>query len=835
MSENVEVGKIKFYDFYKPRLTAGSYMLEVEQSIDMSNIVDLSSSDPVGKTYKTERTFHVGGPRFRLGPNEVHAVYPPANSQGSYGQTLPHIVLRERTLPWARSIDSNLVERDDDPHPWVALLLFHGDEAPKIITRSIDDIINPQGVAGPAKFDKDHPELVKELDKEPGDDKGQARAIDIDATLFKAIAPTWDELPLLTHVRNVNTGDKELLGLKEDGWFSVVISNRLPKAEAQNTVHLVSLEGWYKFLYEKDPEQKRTISGSVRLVSLASWSFWSSAKHGNFAELMTALNTALLHVKPPNELPNDNEVAGAGEIVREALNGGYVPLNYETRHGEATAGWYRGPLLPVQTAPVNRDPYESAEAALIYDARTGLFDASYAVAWQIGRLLALSDGKFTAALQTWRREGQRMVDRLLENLDLADRYNVGYFLARTQLDNVEQQQHDQYLRQLIDDVQKPQARSDQLMEKVFGAEVQEKLLLGGKAPLASAPIDKASLRQGLPPLSDEDITRIEEEPDVGRRAALLRDALLQPIPPEELISKGVGIVPDEPVSLEFMQQEKSIIDDLQQQLQPHAPDAIASFLGRLALLYGIPFENLVPDVRMLPQESIRFFYIDSNWLEALVDGALSIGVHSERDIRYSKVMQYGIRDATAKASGTLRASLRNEAPQVNNTKAGENDKTDSSTRAGFLMRSAIVSGWPGLEVCGYQTPAEDDAARLKLLRLERLSPDVLLCIFENIPKLVVINEPAEDFHFGVNSNTLKLQLRDPQNGERLNPPGDASIDLPMRNDKGVINIKKLYDDVSRKLKTSNHSLGTAKSNFAVQMIDAADKQTFTNESAVSSV
>lgn len=280
-------------------------------------------------------------------------------------------------------------------------------------------------------------------------------------------------------------------------------------------------------------------------------------------------------------------------------------------------------------------------------------------------------------------------------------------------------------------------------------------------------------------------------------------------------------MPDEPGSLEFMQQEKSIIDDLQQQLQPDVPAAITSFLGRLALLYGVPFENLVVDVRMLPQESIRFFYIDSNWLEALVDGALSVGVHSERDIRYSKAMQFAVRDATAKASGTLRASLRNEDSQVNNTKVGENDKTETATRAGFLMRSAIVSGWPGLEICGYSTLEEDDTARLKLLRLERLSPDVLLCIFEHIPKLVVINEPAEDFHFGVNNNTL--QLRDPENGERLNLFSDT---LPMRETEGVIDIKGLYDNVMTKLADSNHPMGTAKSNFAVQMIDAADKQTF---------
>ena len=237
---------------------------------------------------------------------------------------------------------------------------------------------------------------------------------------------------------------------------------------------------------------------------------------------------------------------------------------------------------------------------------------------------------------------------------------------------------------------------------------------------------------------------------------------------------------------------------------------------------------------MLPPESIRFFYVDSNWLEALVDGAFSIGVHSERDIRYDKVMQHAIREATLEASGKLRSGLRGE--------AGENTKETSPVRAGFLMRSAIVSGWPGLEICGYSTsdePDEDDNTKLKLLRLDRLSPDVLLCIFEDIPKKIVIHEPAESFHFGVtsdNGDTI-VRLRDPDNGERLNLNNDKDVVvLPTTPSKGkaegVLDIKALYEEVSKKLTTLKNEgtikidLGKAKANFAVQMIDAADKQPF---------
>jgi hypothetical protein len=55
------------------------------------------------------------------------------------------------------------------------------------------------------------------------------------------------------------------------------------------------------------------------------------------------------------------------------------------------------------------------------------------------------------------------------------------------------------------------------------------------------------------------------------------------------------------------------------------PEDLSKWLGRLRLLKGVPFNYLVPDERMLPPESIRFFYLDMNWVDSLLDGAFSIG------------------------------------------------------------------------------------------------------------------------------------------------------------------------------------------------------------------
>ena len=49
-------------------------------------------------------------------------------------------------------------------------------------------------------------------------------------------------------------------------------------------------------------------------------------------------------------------------------------------------------------------------------------------------------------------------------------------------------------------------------------------------------------------------------------------------------------------------------------------NSVVSWLSRLRLLEGVPFPYIVPSEGMLPNESIRFFHVDRNWLDALVDG-----------------------------------------------------------------------------------------------------------------------------------------------------------------------------------------------------------------------
>ena len=64
-------------------------------------------------------------------------------------------------------------------------------------------------------------------------------------------------------------------------------------------------------------------------------------------------------------------------------------------------------------------------------------------------------------------------------------------------------------------------------------------------------------------------------------------------------------------------------------------------LAKIRLLKGVPFQYLIPTDAALPVESIRFFHIDQNWLDALIDGALSVTMRSKSDIEWIKGTEEG--------------------------------------------------------------------------------------------------------------------------------------------------------------------------------------------------
>lgn len=178
-----------------------------------------------------------------------------------------------------------------------------------------------------------------------------------------------------------------------------------------------------------------------------------------------------------------------------------------------------------------------------------------------------------------------------------------------------------------------------------------------------------------------------------------------------------------------------------------APEEILQFLARLRMLEGVPFNNLVPDAELLPNESIRFFFLDRAWTDALVQGALSVGTANTIERAQMERLYPQVEKEIDDAERRYRSP--GGEPELGGT-AGQ--------VTGFLLRSAAVAGWPGLHVRAYNREPSDndeeivpesDPSRIKLLRLQRLAPAVLLALFDGVPTVVHIEEPRQGLQFGV--------------------------------------------------------------------------------------
>ena len=266
------------------------------------------------------------------------------------------------------------------------------------------------------------------------------------------------------------------------------------------------------------------------------------------------------------------------------------------------------------------------------------------------------------------------------------------------------------------------------------------------------------------------------------------------------------------------------------------PGELRRFLARLRLLHGVPFSYLVPDADLLPIESIRFFYLDRAWTDALVQGVLSVGTISTADRAQLEAVYARIRDEVDEAERTIRRPRGEERLQGG-----------GGTITGFLMRSRAVSGWPNLHVRAYSrdvleddaltTAAESDPSRMKVLRMERLAPAVLLVLFDGIPAVVHIEEPRQGIQFGVfleqtataNTFTGFVTARNALTTGNVNPRVDAPVPF-RRGAPGVLDLSQLNTSL---MNTTGTNMGTDvdSAEFALQMLRFPYRQVFGDPNA----
>ena len=707
------VGSIQFFDGYFPALDANTYSIVLKHT--------LSGNANAPNPFSITQSVTVQAPEFSIDPGIIQTFYPPNGASDIYDEKLPFLVLTDPSLPWERSLVPNSGEPDpSNPTAWIALLIFAESEVilpadtnNPVTSATVADLVAADPTTLKPQFPANwvSPDLLN----------SQCQTITIPGAVFNAIVPSTTDLPFLTHCRGVNTLDEG------EQLLSILLANRLPQAAASPAApvryfaHLVSLEGFGAYMAPNGTVPVQSGSQTlmnVQMVSLFNWSFTSLPESGeSFSQLMTGLvqsqqATATQQSTVTLQLPLPPSTT-APQNVQDRLNEGFVPLQFITGSQEESFAWYRGPFTaqPPQPLPATGNPplavreANTADELMIYLAEQGLFDLSYAAAWNLGRNLALADAVFARNVTLYRNAVQTSFATLAQRRALPHLSSLRDHSAllasdasrRTFTSRIAEGMGHQWTRTL---------RSVRLRGTEAAAELHAALTAGTAQHSSVAAIASARPTR-----------RFAARPAVHPRLAVTSP-----------------------------QAVAAVSTDLSEII-----DSVTAWLARLTLLYPVPFSHLVPDPRMLPVESIRFFYLDSNWTDALVAGALSIAMHSSADVQQQVALMPTLRTSI---NGHRARSFRRIRPDAapnpgnaaGNVAANLAANGNGVNITGVLIRSAVVSGWPSMIVS-----ATVGGAPLNTVRDDSPSSTVRLCLFDGIPDTVTLAEPYQGVLFGVES------------------------------------------------------------------------------------
>ena len=356
------------------------------------------------------------------------------------------------------------------------------------------------------------------------------------------------------------------------------------------------------------------------------------------------------------------------KLANKYLAQGYAPVPHFMRQGSKTVSWYRGPLSTIDRSGANAENNSLlnvvvADELVRYLTDTGMFDISYAAAWELGRLLALQNKQFSTDLHRWKRRNARSVT-------YAEHVAMHHYLPHTTSAN--------------------------------------------------------KRNEGL-------------------------------------------------------------------------PDKLKTWFDKLWNLEAIPFNYLVPDERMLPSESIRFFYLEQHWMECLVHGAFSIGNGTGKNLHAN---QDNGKSPTASHNGVI---------------------------TGFLLKSEVVAGWPDMMVDGWPgiTNETEDENKPKLKMTKRqIAPNILLCLFEGDVMQVDFHLKPEAFHFGFHQEKDNGPfLKNPRNAEGKESEDQINVQLE---ENRKVKIAKLYEQIAGKkdfLKFKGDEIFSP-AHFALSMVEGTDRVRF---------
>ena len=716
----LEDGHQKLYSYFPPRMDGGKQEITVTQSISTKDEPDGRKGEIMKPPKTTTKPVTVEAPQFSLPEGCVHSVNPPPGGFAP-AETLPHVVFTDPHLLWERRIEKQDDAARRERMPWLALLVFAQEELliPDEKLQGASSLFEDTSLAkdaqgGAAEISQSsvftlplqnsdlqtlraQGSVASPIPKPDSDDPtARTAAIFLKPDLFTKLVTTYERQTKTTgdgggqtvtvvrpregqtaadisrfrhfaHVRHVKTNGMAASALYAEGLFSVILSHRAgPLSHDRGTpavVHLVSLEGWQSMALPIAPAVE-----FVALSSLYSWTY-TAAPASTATSLKEAFrkwedNIDVLRA-PASAIDTMKKAADAKLSAKLAkrLSDGFTMQRHRTRTGEVTASFFRGALVPIVPAPNTWSSMSHCGSDLqILDPDTGMMDITYSAAWHLGKAMGMADAAFVTALS-----------RLWNGL-----YSSSLAGAK---------------EEKLSEAGAYKSRGDVL-----------KSLRNTAAMLSQL--------QGLAQTGDE------TSPGVATAARELATPSVElAVDDAEIRAKSEEHAKRSIRQLAGAKDEEgqALYNELNTCVSPEWKVVLRWIRDRM-FLFGIPAPYLIADSSFLPSESMRFFHIDPNWIDALIDGALSLGCHIERNDDYIRRCIKGAINAYLNTPDPA-TSFRPQIPTY-----------------GVLLRSDLVTRFPDLTVEAPIPPDAPEPGRAPILRQEIIDDGVLLCLFDRAPR-----------------------------------------------------------------------------------------------------
>lgn len=222
-------------------------------------------------------------------------------------------------------------------------------------------------------------------------------------------------------------------------------------------------------------------------------------------------------------------------------------------------------------------------------------------------------------------------------------------------------------------------------------------------------------------------------------------------------------------------------------------------------LKQVPWHYICLDASWLPPETLRFVYVDENWMDALVDGALSLGNLST--------------DSSSKDD-----SSRTTIKRAINSKLSLPDKdlggrTPPTPVYGFVLRSQLLVEFPDIIVSPVfaEVPLSgtadsvSGASKPSILSQQKLDDDSMCCLFDSFPatlQRIILAVPPHQQSFiigdSITEENLTVKTRplftqwDKEKYQHISTASAKTISLPLADGKA-------FDPKSRMLEIQSYA------------------------------